>query len=51
MTPGTDIPPNSLVLGSPARVKRSIDDKEREQIAYGATHYVELARRYLAEAG
>ncbi len=51
VTPGTDIPPNSLVLGSPARVKRSIDDKEREQIAYGATHYVELARRYLAEAG
>ncbi|HEY3802049.1 MAG TPA: gamma carbonic anhydrase family protein [Kofleriaceae bacterium] len=50
VTPGTDIPPNSLVLGSPARVKRSIDDKEREQIAYGATHYVELARRYLAEA-
>jgi gamma-carbonic anhydrase len=51
VTPGTDIPPNSLVLGSPARVKRAIDDKEREQIAYGATHYVELARRYLAEAG
>jgi carbonic anhydrase/acetyltransferase-like protein (isoleucine patch superfamily) len=51
VTPGTDIPPHSLVLGSPARVKRSIDDKEREQIAYGATHYVELARRYLAEAG
>ena len=25
--------------------------KEREQIDYGATHYVELARRYLAEAG
>jgi carbonic anhydrase/acetyltransferase-like protein (isoleucine patch superfamily) len=49
VTPGTDIPPGSLVLGSPARVKRSIDDKEREQIAFGATHYVELARRYLAE--
>jgi carbonic anhydrase/acetyltransferase-like protein (isoleucine patch superfamily) len=51
VTPGTDIPPNSLVLGSPARVKRPIDTKEREQIAYGAAHYVELARRYLAEAG
>jgi len=49
VTPGTDIPPGSLVLGSPARVKRAIDDKEREQIAFGATHYVELARRYLAE--
>jgi carbonic anhydrase/acetyltransferase-like protein (isoleucine patch superfamily) len=51
VTPGTDIPPNSLVIGSPAKVKRTINDSEREQIAYGAAHYVELARTYLAEAG
>lgn len=51
VTPGTDIPPGSLVLGAPAKVKRPIDAKEREQIAYGAAHYVELARRYLAESG
>lgn len=50
VTPGTDIPPNSLVMGSPAKVKREVNDKEREQIRYGASHYVELARRYLAEA-
>ncbi|MBL0217347.1 MAG: gamma carbonic anhydrase family protein [Myxococcales bacterium] len=49
VTPGTDIPPDSLVIGSPAKVKRSINDKEREQILYGAAHYVELSRRYLAE--
>ena len=48
VTPGTLIPPGSLVLGSPAKVKRPINDKEREQIAFGAQHYVELARRYLA---
>ena len=48
VTPGTDIPPGSLVIGSPAKVKRPVNDKEREQITYGATHYVELARRYLA---
>jgi gamma-carbonic anhydrase len=48
VTPGTNIPPGSLVIGSPAKVKRPLDDKEREQIAYGAQHYVELARRYLA---
>jgi gamma-carbonic anhydrase len=48
VTPGTDIPPGSLVLGSPARVKRAVNDKEREQIEYGAAHYVELARVYLA---
>lgn len=48
VTPGTIIPPGSLVLGSPAKVKRALDDKEREQIRYGAAHYVELARAYLA---
>ena len=51
VTPGTDIPAGSLVLGAPAKVKRPINDQEREQIAYGAHHYVELARRYLAESG
>jgi len=51
VTPGTDIPPGSLVIGSPAKVKRPLDDKEREQIRYGAAHYVELARRYLAGEG
>ena len=48
VTPGTDIPPDSLVLGSPARVVRPVNQKERAQIEFGATHYVELARRYLA---
>ena len=51
VTPGTVIPPNSLVLGAPAKVKRELNDKEREQILHGAQHYVELARRYLAEDG
>lgn len=51
VTPGTDIPPGSLVLGSPARVKRPVNDREREQIVYGAAHYVELSARYLAEGG
>ena len=48
VTPGTNIPPGSLVIGSPAKVKRPLDEKEREQIRYGAAHYVELARAYLA---
>jgi len=48
VTPGTVIPPGSLVLGSPAKVKRPLNDSEREQIRYGASHYVELARAYLA---
>lgn len=48
VTAGTDIPPGSLVLGMPARVVRPVNQKEREQIEYGAAHYVELARMYLA---
>lgn len=48
VTPGTVIPPNSLVVGAPAKVKRAIDEREREQIVYGAAHYVALARSYLA---
>jgi carbonic anhydrase/acetyltransferase-like protein (isoleucine patch superfamily) len=51
VTPGTVIPPGSLVIGSPARVKRPVNDQERDQIEYGATHYVELSRRYLAGDG
>jgi carbonic anhydrase/acetyltransferase-like protein (isoleucine patch superfamily) len=49
VTPGADIPPDSLVLGSPARLVRPLKPKEREQIADGAAHYVDLARRYLAD--
>ena len=48
VTPGTVIPPGSLVLGSPAKVKRPVDAREREAIEYGAAHYVELTRAYLA---
>ena len=48
VTPGTIIPPNSLVIGAPAKVKRAINEREREQIVYGAAHYVALARSYLA---
>jgi gamma-carbonic anhydrase len=51
VTPGTDIPPGSFVIGSPARVVRPVRDKDREQIEYGAAHYVELASRYLAAGG
>ncbi len=51
VTPGTDIAPNSLVLGSPATVKRPLKPHERDQLVYGAAHYVELARAYLAGDG
>jgi carbonic anhydrase/acetyltransferase-like protein (isoleucine patch superfamily) len=48
VTPGTDIPEGSMVMGSPAKVKRPLTDAERAWIASSASHYVTLARRYLA---
>jgi carbonic anhydrase/acetyltransferase-like protein (isoleucine patch superfamily) len=49
VTPGTDIPDGSLVVGSPARVKRTITDEERAWITSSAKHYVALAQRYRDE--
>lgn len=50
VTPGTDIPPGHLVIGSPARPKRKLTDAELEWIDSSADHYVELAAGYLAGA-
>lgn len=46
VTQGTEIPPGSLVAGVPAQVRREVGDAERELIAGGAQHYVELAARH-----
>jgi carbonic anhydrase/acetyltransferase-like protein (isoleucine patch superfamily) len=47
VTGGTRIPPRSLVLGSPARVVRSLSDEEVEQVHAFARNYVGYARIYL----
>ena len=46
----TEIPPYSLVLGSPARVVRKVSEQELEQIEFGWLHYVERARIYRGES-
>lgn len=46
VTVGMEIPPNSLVLGSPAKVVREVREKEREMIRVGHETYVDYARRY-----
>jgi carbonic anhydrase/acetyltransferase-like protein (isoleucine patch superfamily) len=48
VTPGTDIPDGSLVVGAPARVKRPLTDEERAWIRHSAGHYVDLGAAYLA---
>ena len=46
VTPGTKIPTGSLVLGSPAKVKRELTDEEIAHIKNNANVYVELAKQH-----
>jgi len=48
VTMETKIPPGSLVLGSPARVVRSLSGEEQGSLKGWAENYVLLSRRYLA---
>ncbi len=47
VTAGTEIPPGSLVVGAPAKVKRELSPEERSQIRIWAERYVVTSRQYL----
>jgi len=47
LTPRTVIPDNSMVMGSPAKVKRELTVEEIEDIQSNATEYVSLAKEYM----
>ncbi|TKB44103.1 gamma carbonic anhydrase family protein [Thalassotalea mangrovi] len=40
------IPDGSLVLGSPAKVVKTLSEEQQAQLLQGASHYVENAKRY-----
>ena len=44
---GREIPPRSLVVGTPAKVVREITDAEFERVMQTARDYVALSRQYL----
>ena len=46
VTMGTKIPPGSLVLGSPAKIRRQLTLDEQKDIARWAWSYVETAKQY-----
>ena len=48
VTPGTVIPAESLVMGTPARVKRQLTPDELESLSRSWRNYVELSRQYRA---
>ena len=49
LAPGTRIPAGTLVMGSPARVKRDLRPDEIEHLEISAANYVTLAGRYLQD--
>ncbi|MDH4187743.1 MAG: gamma carbonic anhydrase family protein [Nitrospira sp.] len=50
ITEQTIVPPKSLVLGSPAKVKRSVTDEEFAWIKESAGNYVKYASQYMDTA-
>ena len=48
VTEGKHFPPRSLIVGSPAKVVRSLSEEEVAQIARSAAEYVETGARFQA---
>ena len=49
VSPGTVIPPHSLVMGLPARIKRQLTDEEVNDLSVFWKNYVEYTRIYKTE--
>jgi carbonic anhydrase/acetyltransferase-like protein (isoleucine patch superfamily) len=46
VTEGKEFPDNSLIIGAPAKVVRTLDEQIARKLAQSAAHYVENARRF-----
>ena len=46
---GMEVPPQSMVMGVPAKVKRPLTEAERERFSQNAKHYVDATRIYRDE--
>lgn len=51
VTEGTIVPAKSLILGSPAKVKRAVTEHELAWIKESADNYVDYTRLYLTDSG
>src|SRR5262245_61229310 len=51
VTEGTQIPPGSVAMGQPAKVKREVTERDRELIRHAAEHYVAAGKVYRANSG
>jgi carbonic anhydrase/acetyltransferase-like protein (isoleucine patch superfamily) len=46
VTEGKEFPDNSLIIGAPAKVVRTLDEATVQKLALNAEHYVENAKRF-----
>ena len=46
VTEGKEFPDNSLIIGAPAKVVRTLDEAAAAKLAQSAEHYVDNARRF-----
>jgi carbonic anhydrase/acetyltransferase-like protein (isoleucine patch superfamily) len=49
ITERMEIPPGSLVMGAPGKVRRATTEEERQRIVLSADHYVAFKNAFLAE--
>lgn len=46
---GMEIPDGSMVVGSPGKIKRELNDNQKKMLEMSAQHYVQNGARYLAK--
>ena len=44
-----EIPDGSLVMGSPAKIKRTLTTEQQKMLELSAAHYVENAKRFMSQ--
>jgi carbonic anhydrase/acetyltransferase-like protein (isoleucine patch superfamily) len=49
VTEGMEIPDGSMVLGAPAKIKRTFSEDEQKMLSKNAEHYIANGQRYLEE--
>lgn len=51
VTEGKRFPPNSMIMGMPAKVVRQLTDEEAARVGRGADHYVDYGAAYARRLG
>ncbi len=46
---GMEVPDGSMVVGSPGKIKRELNDSQKKMLEMSAQHYVQNGARYLAK--